>query len=324
MVKANAYGIGAREAVRALEAVDPWGYGVATVEEGAALRRAGIRRPIVAFSPLTSAAADVCVRDDLRPALGDLDGLRLWLARGDRPFHVEIDTGMGRLGFPWRDRDLIAEVGRLLATARGWEGVFTHFHSADTDLESARVQWERLSDVIGGLPRRPELVHAANSAAALRGRMFAGDLVRPGIYLYGGSAGPAAAPGTVVRFRAPVVASRRLAAGDSVSYGATWRATRPTTVVTLAAGYADGVLRSLGGAGAVELAGAIRPIIGRVTMDFTMVDAGEAEVAPGAVATIYGGAVSLDAQAAAGRTISYELLTALGSRVPRRYAEGNT
>jgi alanine racemase len=322
MVKANAYGTGAVEATRALEVLDPWGYGVATVGEGVELRHAGIRRPVVVFSPLTPDTADICVREELRPVAGDLDGLRMWLARSDRPFHVEIDTGMGRLGVPWQDREQVAEAGRLLASAPGWEGVFTHFHSADTNADSVREQWDRFTSVIGSLPRRPALVHAANSAAALRGRPYAGDLVRPGIFLYGGSAGHSMAPRTVVRFRAPVVASRRLAAGDSVSYAATWRAGHPTTVVTLAAGYADGLPRSLSGTGSVELAGALRPIVGRVTMDFTMVEVGDAEVALGTVATIYGGAVSLDAQAAAGRTISYELLTGLSSRVRRRYAEG--
>ncbi len=322
MVKANAYGTGAVEAARALEAVDPWGYGVATAAEGTVLRGAGIRRPIVVFSPLAPDEFDVCLREELRPALGELGGLRRWVARSDRPFHLEIDTGMGRLGLPWRDRGLVAEVGQVLASTVGWEGVFTHFHSADTDVDSVSEQWERFTGVIAGLPRRPELVHAANSAAALRGRRFAGDLVRPGIFLYGGAAGPAPAPRTVVRFRAPVVATRRLATGDPVSYGATWRAARPTTVVTIAAGYADGLPRSLGGAGSVELAGGPRPIVGRVTMDSTMLDVGDADVALGTTATIYGGAISLDAQAAAGGTISYELLTALGARVPRRHAEG--
>ena len=321
MAKANAYGTGAVRAARALEALDPWGYGVATTEEGIELRDAGIRRPIVVFSPVSEAAADLCCKGDLRPVLGDLEGLRRWLARGDRPFHIEIDTGMARLGFPSGDRAVLGEAARLLESATGWEGVFTHFHSADSDLASVRLQWERFTSVVGGLPRRPALVHAANSAAALQGRAYAGDLVRPGIFLYGGAAGPSVAPRPVVRFRAPVVACRRLAAGDTVSYRATWRAERPTNIVTLAAGYADGVPRSLSGAGSVELAGAVRPIVGRVTMDFVMVDAGDADVAPGTVATIYGGAVSLDAQAAAARTISYELLTALGARVPRRYAE---
>jgi alanine racemase len=321
MVKANAYGIGAAEAARALEAVDPWGYGVVTVEEGVALRRTGIRRPIIVFGPLTTETAGVCLREELRPVIGDLEGLRLWLATGDRPFHVEIDTGMGRLGFPWRDRERIAEAGRSLALASGWEGAFTHFHSADTDLDSAVVQWDRLTAVITALPRRPAMVHAANSAAALEGRRFAGDLVRPGIFLYGGAVGRTS-PETVVRFRAPVVASRRLAPGDTVSYGASWRAERPTTVVTIAAGYADGVPRALSGTGSVELAGAVYPIVGRVTMDFTMVDVGNVEAPFGAVATIFGGAVSLDAQAAVAGTISYELLTRLGGRVVRRYSGG--
>lgn len=318
MVKANAYGIGAAEATRALEAVDPWGYGVVTVEEGTALRRYGIRRPIIVFGPVTSEGAEACVREELRPAIGDLAALQRWLSRGDRPFHVEIDTGMARLGFPWRDRELIGEAARLLASAKGWEGVFTHFHSADDDLESVVAQWDRLNAVVADLPRRPAMVHAANSAAALQGARFAGDLVRPGIFLYGGAAGPRL-PETVVRLRAPVVAIRRVAPGDTVSYGATWRAARPTTIVTVAAGYADGVPRSLGGRGTVEIDGAVHPIAGRVTMDFTMVDVGDMEPPIGTTATFFGGLISLDAQAAAAGSISYGLLTGLGPRVSRRY-----
>jgi len=321
MVKANAYGIGAAAVTRALEAVDPWGYGVVTPDEGAALRREGVRRPIVVFGPLSPEGVDRCLRDDLRPVVGDLDQLRRWLATGNRPFHLEIDTGMARLGFPWNDRDLLGEAGRLLAPAAGWEGLFTHFHSADSDVDATGRQWERLQTALTALPRRPSLVHAANSAAALRGTRFAGDLVRPGIFLYGGAAG-ALSPEVVVRFRAPVVATRRLAPGDSVSYGATWRATSPANIVTLAAGYADGVPRALGGAGQVELDGVLRPIVGRVTMDFTMVDVGDAAVPVGSVATICGDAPSLDAQASAAGTISYELLTGLGRRVVRRYSGG--
>lgn len=321
MVKANAYGTGAAAVTRALEALDPWGYGVVDVVEGTELRRAGIGRPIIVFGHLTPDTADVCLRDDLRPVLGDLDAIRLWLARGERPFHVEIDTGMSRLGLSWRDHQRLAEAGRLLSAAPGFEGIFTHFHSADVDLNTVRVQWDRLTTVVGALPRRPSMVHAANSAASMLGREFAGDLVRPGIYLYGGAAGSAPG-GTVVRFRAPVVATRRLTAGDSVSYGAAWRADKATTVVTLAAGYADGVPRALGGSGTVEVQGAVFPIAGRITMDFTMVDVGNADVPLGTAATIYGGMLSIDAQAAAARTISYELLTGLGPKVDRRYSGG--
>ena len=114
-------------------------------------------------------------------------------------------------------------------------------------------------------------------------------------------------------------AARRLAAGEPVSYGAAWRAASPTTIATLGIGYADGLLRSLGGTGLVALGDRIAPIVGRVTMDMTMVDAGDVPVAPGDVATIFGGPIPLADQARRAGTISYELLTALGPRVERRY-----
>ncbi len=322
MVKANAYGLGAVPVARALESVDPWGFGVATLAEGVELRRAGIRRPIMVFSPLSSDGFEVCLREDFRPVFGDLEGLRRWIALGDRPFHVEIDTGMARLGFRWSNAAELSEAGRLLGSATGWEGAFTHFHSSDFDAHAVQQQWERLNGAVAGFPRRPAMVHAANSAAALRGKAFAGDMVRPGIFLYGGVAGvDVPGPRTVVRFRAPVVARRRLGAGDSVSYGASWRAPKDTTIVTVAAGYADGIPRALSSAGSVELGGRVYPMVGRVTMDFVMVDVGDAEVPLGAVATLYGGAVTLEAQAAAGCTVNYEILTGIGARVARRYGE---
>jgi alanine racemase len=116
-----------------------------------------------------------------------------------------------------------------------------------------------------------------------------------------------------------VVAVRRIAPGDTVSYGAEWTAERNTTIATLAIGYADGILRALGNRGLVEINETIVPIAGRVTMDMVMVDVGESQVALGEVATIYGGKVTLDDQAARAGTISYELLTAVSARVPRRY-----
>jgi alanine racemase len=336
MVKANGYGLGAVAVARALEPLDPWGYGVASVEEGAALRAAGIVRPVLVASPLLPDAIDAHLAHDLRPAIGDLAALAAWCGRGPRPFHVEIDTGMSRAGFRWDDTSSLVAAASLLQAAEGWEGLFTHFHSADTEPASAAVQWDRFQGVLAALPRRPALVHAANSSAALQGRRFAGDLIRPGIFLYGGAAlsggaasSTAPAPNPVATLRARVVAVRTVSAGDTVSYGATWRAPRATTVATLALGYADGFLRaaredagSLASAvpsRVVELDGALVPVVGRVTMDMAMVDAGQGRPVPGDVATIYGGRVSLDQQAAAAGTIAYELLTALSPRVPRRY-----
>jgi alanine racemase len=330
MVKANGYGLGAVAVARELESLDPWGYGVASVEEGAALRTAGIARPVLVMSPLLPDAIDAHFAHDLRPTIGDLPALAAWCRRGARPFHVEIDTGMSRAGIRWDDGPALVAAGALLREAEGWEGLFTHFHSADTDPGSVPVQWDRFRAVLATMPRRPALIHAANSGAALQGRRFAGDLIRPGIFLYGGAAGATGpAPKAVATLRARVVAVRAVGAGETVSYGATWRAARATTVATLALGYADGFLRAAhedaGSLAAglpprvVELNGALVPVVGRVTMDMTMVDAGEGRPAPGDVATIYGGRVSLDQQAAAAGTIAYELLTALSPRVPRRY-----
>ena len=325
MVKANGYGLGATAVARALERVGPWGYGVATVEEGVGLRADGIARPVLVVTPLVPDLVDGYLAADLRPAIGDLGGLRAWTGRSSRPFHLEIDTGMGRTGVRWDDTEALAAAAGLLGSAEGWEGVFTHFHSAESDPASVDRQWDRFQQVLGVLPRRPPLVHAANSAAALRGTRYAADMVRPGIFLYGGeAAGPS--PATVAVLRALVVAVRTVQPGDTVSYGATWRADRPTVVATLGLGYADGFPRATGEIGGdgrpprlVELGGRVVPVVGRVTMDLTMVAVDDGAVAMGDVAVIYGGIVSLDQQARASGTISYELLTSLGPRVSRRY-----
>ncbi len=325
MVKANGYGLGAVEVAAALESLDPWGYGVATVEEGAALRSGGIARPILVVSPLLPGAREPYLAHDLRPAIGDPEALAAWCRQTSRPFHLELDTGMARAGVPWDDGHALAAVRKLLADAPGFEGAFTHFHSADSDPASADVQWERFEGLLAALPRRPALVHAANSAAALRGRCYAGDLVRPGIFLYGGAAG-GPEPKPVAAFRALVLGVRTVASGETVSYGATWRAGHSTRVATIAAGYADGFPRATRNADPnarpprlIEIGGRTAPVVGRVTMDMTMIAVEDGSVAAGDVATLYGGLVSLDQQAEAAGTISYELLTGIGSRVPRRY-----
>ena len=319
MIKADGYGLGAVPVARALESLDPWGYGVATWDEAIELRQAGITRPVLVFTPLLPADARAAKVVGVRPCIGDPDALECWLTEGSGPFHLEIDTGLRRAGIPFDDAAALARAARLLAAASDWEGVFTHFHSADIDPATARLQWSRLEAAMDELGRRPRWVHAANSAGGFMSPMGA-DFARPGIFLYGGKAGTAT-PEPVARFQALVVAVRRVRPGDSVSYGATWTASRETTIATIAAGYADGILRSLSGKGWVELHGVAHPMVGRVTMDMTLCDVGETPVRPGDVATIFGGVISLDRQAEAAGTISYELLTALGSRVARRYRD---
>ncbi len=147
MVKANGYGLGAVAVARALESLDPWGYGVASVEEGAALRAAGIARPVLVVSPLLPDAIDAHLAHDLRPTIGDLPALAAWCRRGARPFHVEIDTGMSRAGLRWDDAPALVAAAALLREAEGWEGLFTHFHSADTDPGS-------VGGAVGSVPGR--------------------------------------------------------------------------------------------------------------------------------------------------------------------------
>ncbi len=322
VVKANAYGVGAVAVSKALEALDPWGYGVATVEEGAELRAAGITRPVLVLMPAQPSWFSEFDRSRLTPVLGDALAISEWTARGERPFHLEIDTGMGRSGVRWDEIDAIREA----ADTPYLEGCYTQFHSADRRDGSSEQQLERFERAVARLARRPALLHVANSAAALRDRRFAFDLVRPGVFLYGGSPGEGfPEPQPVVSIRARVLAVRRVAAGESVSYNAVWRATRPTTVATLGIGYADGLRRSLGlsGRGAVLLRGQRCLIIGAVTMDLTMVEIGDEPVQVGDVATLIGTAddarITLEEFADWCGELQRAVLTSLGPRLPRVY-----
>jgi alanine racemase len=321
MVKANGYGLGAVEIARALEAIDPWGYGVAAIEEGESLRAAGITRPILVATPLLPYSIQRYLELDLRPAIGDPAALDAWISRTERPFHLEIDTGMSRAGIRWTDRSALERVRGSLSGASGWEGVFTHFLDAEADAAGTALQWDRFQGTLVTLPRRPALVHAANSAAALLGRRYAADLVRPGIFLYGGTAG-SATPQPVAALRARVVSIRSIDAGDTVGYGAAWRADRSSRVATLAVGYADGFPRSTGGTQPrlreIEVNGRLVPLLGRVTMDMCMALVDDSVVI-GDVGTVYGGLIPVDRQAESAGTISYELLVRIGARVPRLF-----
>ncbi|OLC05998.1 MAG: alanine racemase [Gemmatimonadetes bacterium 13_1_40CM_70_11] len=326
IVKANAYGVGAVAVSTALEPLDPWGYGVATLEEGVELRAAGLTRPILVLVPGRPHLFDAYHEHRLTPALGDGPSIHAWIARGGRggAFHLEIDTGMGRTGVRWDEIEPLAD---LLDTPY-LEGCYTQFHSADRRDATADAQLARFQEAVGRLARRPPLLHVANSAAALRGQAFALDVIRPGVYLYGGSAGEGLPVGrSVVSLRARVVSVRQVRRGESVSYNASWTAPRDTTVATLGIGYADGLRRSLGlkGEATVLLKEARCPIVGLVTMDLTMVDAAAAAaaVAVGDVATLVGDADghgnTLEQFAAWSGTLQREFLTGLGARLPRVY-----
>ncbi len=321
IVKANAYGLGAVAVARALEAVEPWGYGVATVEEGAELRAAGISRPILVLLPAWPARFGEYRAARLTPVFDHPEALHAW---DDGPFHLEIDTGMARGGVRWDEIDQFAAA----VDRTGFEGAFTQLHSSECADDSVTQQLERYFAALARLPRKPALRHVANSAAALSDPRCALDLVRPGIYLYGGTPGGAIVPGRpVVSIRARVASVRRVRAGDTVSYNARWQAPRDTKIATLGIGYADGIPPTLGpnGHGRVLLHGAPCPIVGTVTMDLTLVDVGEQSVTPGDVATLLGedGAggecITLADLVAASGLQPRGVLTGLGLRLPRVY-----
>jgi alanine racemase len=334
MVKADAYGIGAERVVRALDPLGPWGYGVATADEGAALRDMGVRRPIIVFGPLAPQAVPTAAAGRLIVSVSDLAGLDHWAEaarrHGPAEFHVEIDTGMGRAGFDWRETPQWgAAVRQRCSDTLRCTGVYTHFHGADSaDPTPTATQWERFRDALAQLPvpREDLLVHASNSAATMRWRAFAADAVRPGIFLFGGLAAPDApgvpAPRPVVSVRSRLVLVRDVPPGSTVGYGATHVARGWERWGTVGIGYGDGLPRRLGNRGWALLRGRRVPFVGRISMDLTVVDiTGVPDAEVGDVVTfigVDGGAeIRVDDVAAIADTISYEILTGLRPRLPR-------
>jgi len=334
MVKADAYGLGLDRVVEALARSGPWGWGVATASEGATLRASGVVRPIIVVTPLAPDAVELAASNRLTACISDLDALDQWAAAANRhgplSFHVEIDTGMGRTGFDWRETSAWGPAVRERVEGNLiWEGVFTHFHGADApETTPSATQWERFRDAVAQLPvsREDLLVHAANSAAALRWPEFGADAVRPGIFLYGGNPAPGVpnlpVPEPVVAIRARLVYVRQVPPGSTVGYGATHISRGWERWGTVAIGYGDGLPRALGNRGEGLVRGRRVPIVGRISMDMTVVDISAVpDAEPGDVVTLIGrdGAceITVDDVAALAGTISYEILTGLTPRLPR-------
>jgi len=336
MVKADAYGLGVDRAIRALEPMDPWGWGVAAVEEGVALRALGADRPIVVFSPAPRGSLVDAVADGLIVSASDEGTLRALGAAAERlgreaSFQVEVDTGMGRAGFDWRQATLWkAFVDEAVAAGLRWTGCYTHLHSADLeDVSSVRAQWERLQVVLSHLdpPEDDFMVHALNSAGALRCPEYAADAVRPGIFMYGGRAGAGLPdPEPVASVHARVVFTRDAPPGSTVGYGATHRAHAWERWATVAIGYGDGLPRALGNRGRALVRGRSVGIIGRISMDVTVVNISDVpEVEVGDAVTFIGsdGAeeITVDEVADLVGTISYEILTGFTPRVRRVWVD---
>ena len=324
MVKADAYGLGAIRVAHALEQLAPWGYGVATVEEGRELRESGISRPIVLFTSVN--AEELSAARDLRltPALASAESIARWTSIGGGAWHLAIDTGMSRSGARW---DEVAGLSHELVVHPP-EGAFTHFHSASHDDGSLAEQDTRFERALAALPEAPRVVHADNSAALARRERSRWSLGRPGIFLYGVGGGALAGiqPEPVVAMRARIVELRTVHPGESVSYDATFRAERESRIATLPVGYADGYRRALGNHAHAIISGHRASVVGVVTMDMTMLDVTDMPARVGDVATLLGSdaeerieVVELAEWATAS---PYELLTGLHARLPRHYLGG--
>ncbi|HVH04418.1 MAG TPA: alanine racemase [Myxococcota bacterium] len=337
VVKADAYGHGAPAVARALEADGVTRLAVMSAGEAAELRTAGVRASILLLGGLERPEDAAAIAElDATAVVQHLDQIAPLAAAGARrgtpiAVQVEVDTGMSRMGIP--AGEAIAALERIAAQGGlRLDGVYTHPARADeTELGSVREQLARFARVLGEARARgiaTGLVHVANSAALLAAGDLAAALppevnaVRPGIALYGvRSAAHFATPlRPVMTLRGRVVNVRRVAAGDPVGYGGTWRAARATSVATVALGYADGVPWSLGGSGGEMGLGSRRvPIVGRISMDLTTLDAGGAPVALGDTAVAFGdGGPTVEEMAARAGTIPWEILVRVGRRVGRR------
>jgi len=338
VVKADGSGPGAVPVARAaLDAGATW-LGVALVEEGTALRAAGIDAPVLVLSEPPPEAASTVVSAALTPVVYTELGIEA-LAKAVAevnpgvalPVHLKVDTGMHRVGCA------PDEVATLVEVIDGkpelvLDGICTHFAVADEPdrAESTEQldQFRRVLHEVDAARGRPRLIHAANSAALLAVPDARFDLVRAGIALYGVAPAPALADRAsltpVLALRAQVTYIKDLPAGSRISYGLRYELTQPSRIVTVPVGYADGVPRNLGLRGGEVLIGGTRhPIAGTVTMDQLMVDVGGAAVEVGDDVVLLGkqGDDEITANEWAQRldTIAYEIVTGIGPRVPRRY-----
>jgi alanine racemase len=352
VVKANAYGHGASEVARALESAGADLLACADIEEGAALRAAGVRSDILVFGALSVSDLDGLFDCGLTPTIstpGAARAVQSAAARYGRRlrYHLKIDTGMNRLGF--RFDNLRRTLPELLDSPNlELAAIYTHFATAD-DPDSAlfdqqRVRFERALGEVelnrGARGDRREVnrsansagsavepyVHAANSAALLRDSRVWHDRVRPGLLLYGIVPPPLAATielRPALSLTSRIVAVKGVRTGEGVGYGAKFTAEQPTTIAIVPAGYADGLDLRLAGRGSVLIRGRRAPIVGSVCMDMLMADVSGLDVSPGDEVVIIGaqGDERIDVREMAAQigTIPYEILCRIGSRIERVY-----
>lgn len=336
VVKANAYGHGAVEVAGVLAAEGAKWLAVSSVDEGIALRRAGISCRVLIMAGVMSWELPALREFRLTPVAHSLDDLRRYDEGAPLEVHLKIDTGMNRLGIR-RTAAEIAEVVHALQNARV-EGLLSHFASAaDFVSQQTEEQIQEFQSVwhdLVALGVRPALMHFASTNAIAYPRRRAWlSLVRPGHAIYGyvsPARGPAPAPVLAVKpalsWRTRIVSIKEIPAGAKVGYGGSFVAPAPMRLAVLSAGYADGVPHRLSNRGRVIAGGRFAPIVGTVSMDLTTIDVTHSpQLRPGDEVTLLGteGDLSLDAQqiARTAGTISYNVLCGISGRVKRFYVD---
>lgn len=336
VIKADAYGHGATPVAQRLERLKIDALAVAILEEALALRAASVHCPILLLNGFWPGQEDEIVRHDIIPAIYRLDLLERLQQAASRAgrnaaYHLKINTGMSRLGVDWDEA--LAFLRRDPASpCTHCEGIYTHLSSAeDAQSASTQAQLDRFKAISAaveqrGLPLRWR--HAANSAAILNFKQSWFDGVRPGLVLYGVS--PLSTPpadlrlAPVLAFKTRIMQVRNVKNGSSIGYGDAYTVRRDSVIATLPVGYADGLMRALSNRGQALVRGQRVPIVGRISMDLTLIDVTElpaVEVGDEVVliGTQGSEAIRVEDVARVAETIPYEILCRLGTRVPRIY-----
>lgn len=338
-VKADAYGHGAVECARTLEAEGAEWFGVSFPEEAIDLRRAGITRPILCLSGFCEGQQSLLLDQQLTPAVYRIDLLdlldRAAESAGTRiDFHLKIDTGMGRLGVPMTELNGFLEHVADCRNVR-LDGVMAHFASADerTLEDFTREQMALFEQAIKMIRERghsPGWIHESNSAATHAYPESRGNMVRLGGLLYGlwrdviDTTVPSLDWRPVMSLLARIIMIKTVPPGTRLGYGGTFVTSRETVLAILPIGYEDGLRRRLSNRGKVIIRGQIAPIVGRVSMDLTIVDVSDiGGVSIGDEAILFGSqegvSITAEEMAAEIETIGYEVTCGISERVPRVY-----
>ena len=312
VVKADGYGLGADKVGRALARAGARTFFVAVAEEGAALRAALGPGPVInVFSGHMPGDADMIDDMELTPMINSLDQMiRHVEALPGHAFGLQLDTGMNRLGMQAHEWSAVRDI----ALAQQPTLIMSHLACAEMrDHAMNPQQLNTFLDMTAGVDCPRSL---ANTGAVLLDKAYHFDLTRPGIGLYGGLPHADAQP--VVTLDIPVIQCRDLDAGQTVGYGNSFTAARPSRIATVSAGYADGILRAMGPKTGLFADDMLCPIAGRISMDLIGVDITDRGYDPKTL-QLLGPQQTVDTLADAAGTIGYEILTSMGARYTRRY-----